>query len=134
MAGVDVMMPPLGGDFLRKMHEYGLSIRTTNMETSRFPDYVDPFEDSKSSTGTMTGPSPALSHAKTLAGKLKDDPARHPSPQPTHLGGTYLSRANGNGHRTMRSATLGYIAPEFTGKAEQMKQGKLLPIHINQHS
>ncbi|OIW33769.1 NAD-specific glutamate dehydrogenase [Coniochaeta ligniaria NRRL 30616] len=60
---------------------------------------------------------------KALASRLKDDPARHPSPQPTHLGGgSYLSKANGNGHRTMRSATLGYIAPEFKGKPEQMKQ------------
>ncbi|KAK8031907.1 NAD-specific glutamate dehydrogenase [Apiospora arundinis] len=31
---------------------------------------------------------------------------------------------NGNGHRVLRSATVGYIAPEFKGKAEQKNQVK----------
>jgi len=127
MAEVDFVVAP-AGDFLRKT--YGLTIKTTDLETSSFPDYVDPFEDSNTMASHLSAPGDA--HAKTLAGKLKDDPDRHPSPQPTHLGGggggMYLSRANGNGHRTMRSATLGYIAPEFTGKAEQMKQGKPGPF------
>lgn len=109
------------GDFLRKL--YGLTIKTTDLEVSSFPDYVDPFETS-SDSDTMTGPQLAPSLPKGLASKLKDEPDRHPSPQPTHLGGYYLSKANGNGHRTMRSATLGYIAPEFKGKPDQMKQGK----------
>ncbi|KAJ9142037.1 NAD-specific glutamate dehydrogenase [Coniochaeta hoffmannii] len=106
MAGIDVMTLP-AGDFLRKI----------------FPEYVDPFETSSSDSDTMTGPQLTPNLPKALANKLKDEPERHPSPQPTHLGGgLYLNKANGNGHRTMRSATLGYIAPEFKGKAEQMKQ------------
>ncbi|KAK0630569.1 NAD-specific glutamate dehydrogenase [Bombardia bombarda] len=35
-----------------------------------------------------------------------------------------MAKTNGNGHRTLRSATVGYVAPEFKGKAEQMKQVK----------
>jgi glutamate dehydrogenase len=125
MAGADVMALP-AGDFLRKM--YGLTIQTTDLETYSFPEYVDPFEASASSSNsdTMTGPQLVASLPKVLASKLKAEPDRHPSPQPTHLGGLYLNKANGNGHRTMRSATLGYIAPEFKGKAEQMKQGMLI--------
>lgn len=53
------------------------------------------------------------------------EPIRHPSPQPTHF--SVPQRPNGNGHRVLRSATVGYIAPEFKGKAEQMKQvGEIL--------
>ncbi|EGY14539.1 NAD-specific glutamate dehydrogenase [Verticillium dahliae VdLs.17] len=52
------------------------------------------------------------------------EPSRHPSPQPTHFSVPHLSQANGNGHRVLRSATVGYVAPEFVGKDEQMKQVK----------
>jgi glutamate dehydrogenase len=65
--------------------------------------------------------------ASRLAQKLmKEEPTRHPSPQPTHfsMNTPYLAKANGNGHRVLRSATVGYVAPEFTGKAEQMKEGE----------
>lgn len=31
-------------------------------------------------------------------------------------------RNGGNGHRILRSATVGYVAPEFTGKSQQMKE------------
>lgn len=120
MAEVDLIFPP-AGDFLRKM--YGLTLKTTDLDICSFPEYIDPLEES-SDSDTMTGLQAAPGFPKSLAGKLKEDPARHPSPQPTHLGGPYLSKANGNGHRTMRSATLGYIAPEFKGKADQMKQGE----------
>jgi len=49
-------------------------------------------------------------------------PGRRPSPQPTHFNpGGKIS--NGNGHRVLRSATVGYIAPEFKGKKEQILQG-----------
>ncbi|KAL3425596.1 NAD-specific glutamate dehydrogenase [Phlyctema vagabunda] len=48
-------------------------------------------------------------------------PGRVPSPQPTHFS-VPLSKANsnGNGHRVLRSATVGYIAPEFKGRKAQM--------------
>lgn len=49
------------------------------------------------------------------------EPSRTPSPQPTHFS---VPQTNGNGHRVLRSATVGYIAPEFKGKAEQKQQGK----------
>lgn len=48
----------------------------------------------------------------------------HPSPQPTHLGVPLMSHTNGNGHRVLRSATVGYIAPVFQGRDEQMQQVK----------
>lgn len=125
MADADVMILPAGalpaGDFLRKM--YGLAIRTTDLQMSSFPGCVEPLTAS-SDLDTMSVPQATPNLPKGLVGKLKAEPDRHPSPQPTHLGGFYLSKANGNGHRTMRSATLGYIAPEFKGKADQMKQGQ----------
>ncbi|KAI0190076.1 NAD-specific glutamate dehydrogenase-like protein [Astrocystis sublimbata] len=65
--------------------------------------------------------------ANKLLSKIKDEQvSRHPSPQPTHfsvpLDAGEISRQNGhNGHKVLRSATVGYIAPEFAGKDEQMK-------------
>jgi glutamate dehydrogenase len=53
-----------------------------------------------------------------------DESSRGPSPQPTHFSVPLLSRGNSNGHRILRSATVGYVAPEFTGKVEQMKAVK----------
>jgi glutamate dehydrogenase len=106
---------------LRKMS--GITIKTTDLQMERFPEYIDPFD---SSGETMTASSMALPNvASRLAQKLmNDDPTRHPSPQPTHfsMNTPYLAKTNGNGHRVLRSATVGYVAPEFTGKAEQMKQ------------
>ncbi|KAL1871445.1 hypothetical protein VTK73DRAFT_2053 [Phialemonium thermophilum] len=71
-----------------------------------------------SPTSTEAGP------AKGPLSRLKTEPSRHPSPQPTHFSVPYLPQANGNGHRVLRSATVGYVAPEFKGKIEQMKQVK----------
>ncbi|PQE30774.1 hypothetical protein CJF32_00005985 [Rutstroemia sp. NJR-2017a WRK4] len=48
-------------------------------------------------------------------------PGRQPSPQPTHFNIPYRN-GNGNGHRVLRSATVGYVAPEFKGKKAQMSQ------------
>lgn len=94
-----------------------LTIQTTDLPLTRFPDYVDLFKSSEETMGgsPMAGPTPA---AQRLVPNLMDDGSRHPSPQPTQL-----SRSNGNGHRILRSATVGYVAPEFKGKPEQMKQG-----------
>jgi len=70
----------------------------------------------------MDSPS-GVAVANPLVQKVKEDePGRHPSPQPTHIGYPSMSKVNGNGHRVLRSATVGYIAPEFKGKQEQMKQ------------
>ncbi|KAJ9150737.1 NAD-specific glutamate dehydrogenase [Pleurostoma richardsiae] len=91
--------------------------------TERFPDYTDSLCLPGEAVVDGMTPTPTLSPSKKLPGeRLKDDPTRHPSPQPTHFSVPLLSRANGNGHRVLRSATVGYVAPEFKGKAEQMKQ------------
>jgi len=53
-------------------------------------------------------------------------PGRQPSPQPTHFS-TTLPRHEGysehNGHRILRSGTVGYSAPVFRGKQEQQNAG-----------
>ncbi|KAH7308077.1 NAD-dependent glutamate dehydrogenase [Stachybotrys elegans] len=56
--------------------------------------------------------------------KTDTESSRGPSPQPTHFSVPQLALNNGNGHRILRSATVGYVAPEFTGKVEQMKAVK----------
>ncbi len=91
-----------------------LTIQTTDLPVS-FPEYSDPFESSADTI--MASPSP--SHK--LVNKLRDDVDRHPSPQPSHI--SSLPRTGGNGHRILRSATVGYVAPEFKEKSQQMKEG-----------
>ncbi|ERS98033.1 NAD-specific glutamate dehydrogenase [Sporothrix schenckii ATCC 58251] len=59
--------------------------------------------------------------ANKLVGKVREAADRHPSPQPSHISSS-LSRASGNGHRILRSATVGYVAPEFKGRSQQMKE------------
>lgn len=119
-AEADFIIPP-ARDSLRKMS--GLTIKTTDLPVTSFPDYIDPFEF-ESSGEIMTGSTLAPSPHHRLVGKLRDEPGRHPSPQPTHFSVPFLSTANGNGHRVLRSATVGYVAPEFKGKAEQQNQVK----------
>jgi len=68
---------------------------------------------------------------ETAANKLQstaqnDDVSRHPSPQPTHF--SVPLRNNGhsshNGHKVLRSATVGYIAPEFKDRPQQIEKVK----------
>jgi glutamate dehydrogenase len=59
--------------------------------------------------------------ANKLVDQVIRTPGRQPSPQPTHFSLPYKN-GNGNGHRVLRSATVGYIAPEFTGKKAQQAQ------------
>ncbi|KAF4119754.1 glutamate dehydrogenase [Geosmithia morbida] len=100
-----------------------LTIDTTNMPAlDSFPDYVDPL-DQQQPPPIMTAE--AIPKPKPLARLQSDtsDSSRGPSPQPTHVGMPLLPRlgsVNGNGHRVLRSATVGYIAPEFQGKEEQI--------------
>ncbi|KAL6399125.1 NAD-specific glutamate dehydrogenase [Ilyonectria robusta] len=61
--------------------------------------------------------------SKPLASVQSAEASRGPSPQPTHFS-VPLTATNHNGHRILRSATVGYIAPEFTGKADQIKSVK----------
>ncbi|KAL2124443.1 hypothetical protein VTJ04DRAFT_808 [Mycothermus thermophilus] len=125
MAGVAVQSThtsPIGLD--RRLS--GLFVATDFSSTS-FPDYVDPFLESDD---TMTTESPTVAGANPLVERLKvDDPTRHPSPQPTHM--SYpLAKVNGNGHRVLRSGTVGYLAPEFKGKEEQKR---LVKEHIQKN-
>jgi len=54
---------------------------------------------------------------------IASSPTHRLSPLSAHF--SVPSRnGNGNGHRVLRSATVGYIAPEFKGKAAQMTQVK----------
>lgn len=94
----------------------------------RFPEYTDPFEESSNMTAITSHPVAAIKAEAT-----KPDGSRGPSPQPTHFS-VPLNGTNGNGHRVLRSATVGYIAPEFLGKIEQkqtvkntIKQAGLIP-------
>lgn len=115
----------------------GLTIKTDFEGCDRFPTYIDPFEDSdetvidEASMPSSASSSP-LNPSQRLAEKVREDPSRHASPQPTSVHVPTLSRANGangvggNGYRVMRSATVGYVAPEFKGKADQMNQGEQL--------
>ncbi|RYP71719.1 hypothetical protein DL771_004670 [Monosporascus sp. 5C6A] len=91
----------------------------------QFPDYTDPLEPFGSCDPVidiMTANGTADPASKLLRG-VKDDPSRHPSPQPTHFSVPLIANGN-NGHRVLRSATVGYIAPEFKGRAEQMESVK----------
>lgn len=99
-----------------------LTLQTTDLPCDRFPDYIDsiePADDFTMAAATASAPVNKLVHQLQ-----SDDPSRTPSPQPTHFS---VPQTNGNGHRVLRSATVGYIAPEFEGRAEQMKSGRLLP-------
>jgi hypothetical protein len=84
-----------------------------------FPDYNDPLDNMAS----FEVPNNFLSPVNKFVQDVVATPDRHPSPQPTHFSVPYKN-GNGNGHRVLRSATVGYIAPEFKGKKEQMLQGE----------
>ena len=87
-----------------------------------FPDYIDPIQATiPSLTMASAAPKP-----KALATIKSEESSRRPSPQPTHFSVPLKSNINGNGNRTLRSATVGYVAPEFAGKLEQMKTGEHL--------
>ena len=103
-------------------------------EPVEFPKYEEPpeFSEFDQSIAIMadinTSPrSPAPSH-KQLDDVVRT-PGRKPSPQPTHFS-VPSKNGNGNGHRVLRSATVGYIAPEFKGKAAQMLQGKVSKMRL----
>ncbi|KAK4217893.1 NAD-specific glutamate dehydrogenase [Rhypophila decipiens] len=110
---------PMDSVCKRKMS--GLTIKT-DLPMSSFPEYKDPFFES--SGDTMMESPIAMNPAQKLVDKVRGDTGRHPSPQPTHLNYPSMNKVNGNGHRVLRSATVGYVAPEFSGKPEQMKQVK----------
>ncbi|KJZ76246.1 NAD-specific glutamate dehydrogenase [Hirsutella minnesotensis 3608] len=87
------------------------------MDRFPFPDCDDPAEDPEQSPimGSI------MPKAKPLVTIQSEESSRDPSPQPTHFSVPLASHANGSGHRLLRSATVGYVAPKFTGKLEQMR-------------
>ena len=98
-------------------------------ETVDFPKYEElpEFSEIDESTSVMadisgTPRSPSSPTNKNVE-QIVRTPGRKPSPQPTHFS-VPPKNGNGNGHRILRSATVGYIAPEFKGKAAQMLQGE----------
>ncbi|KAI1328480.1 NAD-specific glutamate dehydrogenase [Xylariaceae sp. FL0255] len=132
-----------------------LTIQTTNLPLDRFPDYFDPvqsIQDLQSHSGTMNSSSASAGASvptnKLLSKVQNDEPSRHPSPQPTHFSSPHqdveINGSNGTGrngvHRILRSATVGYVAPEFTGRAEQMaavreiitKEGWIPSSHVDE--
>ncbi|KAL7627100.1 NAD-dependent glutamate dehydrogenase [Parahypoxylon ruwenzoriense] len=125
-----------------------LTLQTTDLPLDRFPEYTDPlesFEGFEPKTQIMTtngtAPASAPAPANKLLGKVQgaDQPSRHPSPQPTHFS-VPLKTFGANGHRVLRSATVGYIAPEFKGRDEQiqhvkdiiLKQGWIPESHLDE--
>ena len=89
----------------------------------QFPEYIDPI-DNMANLEPPSSKSP-VSPVNRLVADVAQTPSRHPSPQPAHFNVPYKNgNGNGNGHRVLRSATVGYVAPEFKGKKAQMVQGK----------
>lgn len=98
-------------------HRNMLTLQTTNLPLDRFPEYIDTL-GADVAIMTVDGIVP-----NKLVTRVSDEPSRQPSPQPTHF--SVPQKLNGNGHRVLRAATVGYIAPEFGGKSEQMEKGRL---------
>ncbi|KAK4650302.1 NAD-dependent glutamate dehydrogenase [Podospora pseudocomata] len=112
-----IMVEPVLASPVDRMRRVSILTIKTNLPMDSFPEYQDPFS---SSDDTMTESPSTLNPANRLVEKTRGtEVSRHPSPQPTHVS---YPKMNGNGHRVLRSATVGYVAPEFKGKAEQMKQ------------
>lgn len=87
----------------------------------QFPEYCEP-DPLDTMSNLEDSPTTTASAENKLLDQVIRTPGRQPSPQPTHFSLPYKN-GNGNGHRILRSATVGYIAPEFKGKKDQMLQG-----------
>lgn len=115
-----------------------LTLITTNLVGSpeKFPEYFEPFEpfepfpvfDIEADLDIMASPESTLPPVNKSLEQVVRTPGRQPSPQPVHFSvplhqNGKVNGNGGNGHRVLRSATVGYIAPEFKGKKEQIVQG-----------
>jgi glutamate dehydrogenase len=98
-----------------------LTINTANIiaSTLKFPEYTEAIDIMAANIDGIPTP---RSPINKLVDQVVRAPSREPSPQPTHFS-VPAKNGNGNGHRVLRSATVGYIAPEFKGKKAQMLQG-----------
>ena len=99
-----------------------LAMHSADTSTTEFPA----FDESLALAIMAESNSPLpLSPANKLVDRLVSSPnSRNPSPQPTHVSSLPYRNGSGNGHRVLRSATVGYTAPEFKGKREQMISGQ----------
>jgi len=73
--------------------------------------------------GSASGAGTPIGFQRYPQNKILDNarsPARHPSPQPTHLG-----IPGGGQHRVLTEEDPGYVAAKFEGKQKQMEQGEL---------
>jgi glutamate dehydrogenase len=98
------------------------TVTQTDTETdtmlSVFPTYVDPFDE-------IFAKMDEFKAGNKYVEQIIRSPGREPSPQPTHFSVSSHSHPYGhNGHRILRSATVGYIAPRFEGKKAQMIEGQ----------
>jgi glutamate dehydrogenase len=113
-----------------------LTLITTDMSKASvpFPVYHEPEDIFDSPIGSVPEYYEPTNNMMTagdrpvhkLVDQVSRTPGRLPSPQPTHLNSPELpyKNGNGNGHRVLRSATVGYIAPEFAGKKAQKVEGE----------
>jgi glutamate dehydrogenase len=91
----------------------------TDTMLSVFPAYVDPFDE-------IFAKMDEFKASNKYVEQIIRTPGREPSPQPTHFSVSSHSNPHHygqNGHRVLRSATVGYIAPRFEGKKAQMTEG-----------
>lgn len=100
-----------------------LAIQTNFSPSDSFPEYKDPFQDL---APTMASPVPLKPKSVAQIQTAESDSSRGPSPQPTHVSVPPVPLALRNGHRVLRSATVGYVAPQFEGKTEQIKAVKAI--------
>src|SRR5271156_6324509 len=90
----------------------------TDTMLSVFPAYIDPFDE-------IFAKMDEFKAGNKFVEQIIRSPGREPSPQPTHFSVSSHSHPyGGNGHRVLRSATVGYIAPTFEGKKVQMTEGQ----------
>lgn len=104
-------------------------LKTDIPPSDSFPDYIDPFE-AYFDAMTVASPTPIN---KAVAKLATLQPSHGPSSQPLHFSvPLHPSDSNGstNGQRYLRSATVGYVAPTFMGKMDQMKEGKVPELDI----
>ncbi|UKZ79031.1 glutamate dehydrogenase (NADP(+)) gdh1 [Trichoderma virens FT-333] len=74
----------------------------------------------------MASPAPLKPKSVAQIQTAESDSSRGPSPQPTHVSVPPVPLSLRNGHRVLRSATVGYVAPQFEGKTEQIKAVKAI--------
>jgi hypothetical protein len=109
--------------FLAMATETLVETKTDTM-LSVFPAYVDPFDE-------IFAKMDEFKASNKYVEQVIRSPGREPSPQPMHFSVSSHNHPhpyNQNGHRILRSATVGYIAPRFEGKKAQMIEGQFVSL------